>query len=93
MPSLYRRREEDLRAGRFESEITSVEQHVAVDKVNSRKGLLHCQRCGKSFEEYSRTCPRCDRKDAIGYIKPIPMDLREQAHRRAVERSRRRLGL
>lgn len=93
MPSLNRRRENDLRAGRLESEIRIPEREAALRKLDSRKGLLHCKNCGGTFEEESTVCPRCDRKDGIGHIKRIPRDLLEQAKNNAIRRSRARLGL
>lgn len=94
MPSLQRRRESDFRGERLESEIRTPERQLALDKVqSSRKGLMYCNRCQTSFEENSRYCPKCDRKDETGYIRPIPQDLLAQARSRAIDRSKRRLGL
>lgn len=92
MPSLNRRREVDVRASRLESEIRSPEQVRAVALVNSRKGLPQCSLCGKTFEEYSRYCPRCD-KPTMGRIKPIPQDLRQQAKAGALRRAQAITGV
>lgn len=92
MPSLNRRRELDVRSDRFESEIRSPEQHRLAQLVGTRKGLPQCAACGKTFEEYSRYCPRCD-KPTMGRIKPIPQEFKEQARAGALRRARAKLGL
>lgn len=90
MPSLNRRKEQDLRADRFESEVR-VSEHEG-DFWNNRKKAPFCNRCKKIFEEQSRVCPRCDRKDEMGYIAQIPEKYVEEANRKAIERARRRIN-
>ena len=93
MPSLSRRREEDVRSGRLESVIRSPERTIAVDKVNTRKGLNFCNRCKLAFEEEGKYCPRCDRKDETGHIKAVPVEYREQWHTKELRKAKARLGL
>lgn len=74
-------READLRGGRFESEVRMVELQ-SPDLWNNRKALGFCRRCGKAFEERSRTCPRCDKKDQMGYITHLSNEEAERSRRR-----------
>lgn len=82
MPSLSRRREMDLRSDRFESEVRMSElQGGGVFK--GRERLPYCRRCQAAYEEKSKVCPRCDKKDEMGSLRPIPERFREEARRNA----------
>lgn len=89
MPSRERRREFDLRAGRFESEIRDAEFAKGSLARNGR--LPFCRHCGKAFEEQSKVCPRCERKDGMGYLAPIPERNIEEAQRNAYRRAMARV--
>lgn len=90
MPSRERRREVDLRASRFESEYNMAEfQREDPFRNKPRQRLPYCNRCQRTFEEKSKVCPRCDRKDEMGYLTRIPERHREEARRNAF----RRLGV
>lgn len=93
MPSLQRRREEDIRGQRFESEIRNVEMPEAMKKIHERKGLLYCTRTGKTFEEHSQVCPRCDKKDCLRRIKSVPGEFLDQFRNRAIRKTMERNGL
>ncbi len=90
MPSLSRRREQDFRAERLESELGDPQ---AAQRLYQQRGTLQvCQACGHAYEEYSKHCPRCDRK-TMATLKPIPSQHLAEAERNALRRSRERLGL
>lgn len=93
MPSLSRRRETDLRADRLESEIRMPESPAALSRLATRKGLLHCSNCKGVFEEESKVCPRCDRKDGMGHIRKMRESDIPYFKEQAIRRSRERLGL
>lgn len=84
MPNLSRRREQDGRAGRFESEVRSTE---AQDPKFAGKKKFMCSRCRNMFEERSRTCPRCETR-SMGELKQIPERHLDQARRGAIARAR-----
>lgn len=89
MPSRARRREVDGRAGRFESEIRDSE--AARNVLVNRSALPYCRRCQKVFEENSKVCPRCDKKDQMGRITPIPDRFIAEAERRAIREAKARV--
>lgn len=78
MPGLSRRREEDIRADRFESQIRK-------DDLKSNTRVFVCSKCRYPFEEKSRNCPRCDTK-TMNEIKPIPPQYVEEARRKAIRK-------
>ncbi len=84
MPSRSRRREDDGRADRLESEVRSVE---AQDPRFAAARKFMCKGCGHLFEERSRTCPRCDKK-TMGELKPIPEKYLSEARRGAFRRAK-----
>jgi anaerobic ribonucleoside-triphosphate reductase len=57
----------------------------------TKASLTYCNRCKRAFEEKSRVCPRCDKKDEMGKIAPIPEKYQEQAYQRALREARARL--
>ncbi len=89
MPSRAARREEDLRAARFESEVRQSEA-AAPDFAGKRK--FYCAPtlggCGRMFEERSRVCPRCERGKTMGELKPIPERFLDEAQRGAIARAK-----
>lgn len=89
MPGINRRRELDSRGDRFESEVRHSEL-VSPDLWKNRTRLYTCKRCGVCFEEASRTCPRCDKKDQMGYLTQIRERDRDEARNKAIERARRK---
>lgn len=84
MPIRSRRREEDHRAGRLESE---VRQEEAADPAFAAKRKFMCRVCGHLYEERSVNCPRCDKK-TMGELKPIPSKHLEEAQRNSLRRAR-----
>ncbi len=82
MPSLNRRREQDGRAGRFESEVRTVDIQ---DPSFAAKRKFMCSGCRQMFEERSRVCPRCDKK-TMGELKPLTPS--ESERKRSIERAR-----
>lgn len=85
MPSRERRREFDLRSGRFESEIRDAEMAKGV--LVNRTQLPKCSRCNRVFEEISKVCPRCETR-TMGYIRPIPEKYLDEARRNSLRRLR-----
>lgn len=85
MPSNSRRREFDIRAGRFESEIRDSEMANGLVKG---AGLYACSKCRRPFEEKSRVCPRCETK-TMCQVKPIPERHLEEARRNAIKEALR----
>jgi len=73
MPGRARRREQDTRGGRLESEVT--QSVVRKMKPHPTRGveqrLYTCSRCNTLYEERSRHCPRCDSR-TMCEIRPIP---------------------
>lgn len=84
MPIRSRRREEDHRADRLESEVRQSDME-ATGFAAARKFM--CRGCGHLYEEKSKNCPRCDKK-TMGELKPIPERHLEEAHRNAIRRAR-----
>lgn len=84
MPSLSRRREEDGRRERLESEVRE-EDMKGKDFTKVRKFM--CSGCGHLYLEKSRNCPRCDKR-TMGEIKPIPSQYLDEAHRNALRRAK-----
>jgi hypothetical protein len=87
MPSLSRRREDDGRADRLESEVRGTE---LMDPRFQKARKFMCSVCHHMYEEKSRTCPRCDRKTMceIRPMTPTPGEMdrsiaRARAHRGA----------
>lgn len=87
MPSLSRRRDEDGRRERLESEVRSQDMQ-AKDFAAKRK--FQCIRCGHMYEERSRYCPRCD-THTMGELRPIDSQHIEEARRNALRRAKGRL--
>lgn len=71
MPSYQRRKEEDIRAGRLESEIraSDMQRLNKVQAKGEKVRIFMCSNCKRIFEEKSRTCPRCD-THTMGELKP-----------------------
>ena len=71
MPGRDRRREEDLRAPRFESEMrTSDFAKLKTNDLGTIQARIYsCSNCNKPFAEKSRYCPRCDTK-TMGELRP-----------------------
>lgn len=88
MPSLSRRREDDHRADRLESE---VRQSEASHPSFAAKRKFMCRACGHLYEERSVNCPRCDKK-TMGELKPIPSQHLEEARRNSLRRARAGCG-
>lgn len=84
MPSLNRRREQDGRADRFESEVRQSEMTSPEFKA---KRKFMCSVCRNMYEERSRVCPRCDRK-TMGELKQIPSRHLDEARRGAIARAK-----
>lgn len=92
MPGLSRRREEDMRAGRFESEArVSDFGKIQAGPSGLSRPIFKCSQCGKTFLERSRHCPRCDTR-TMGEIRPIPEKYREQLRENEIRRIRRKHG-
>lgn len=89
MPSRGRRREFDIRADRFESEVRHVDM-ARKDFPSARKFV--CMKCNRMYEERSRNCPRCD-SHTMAEIKRIPDRLQEEARRNAIRRAKAGNGL
>ncbi len=85
MPTRARRREEDHRADRLESEVRQSEMQ---DPAFAAKRKFMCKACGHLFEEKSRTCPRCEKGRTMGELKPIPERFLSEARRGAIRRAR-----
>lgn len=93
MPGQSRRREVDLRADRFESEMRISDlKGVKVKETYIDKKLYMCSRCQRGFEERSRYCPRCDTK-SMGWVRPIPERERERFKRNEIARIKSRRGI
>lgn len=90
MPNLARRREVDLRAPRLESEIS--DPQVTAELLRRKGRVAMCTHCGHAFEEESKTCPRCDRKDGMGFVRPIPEKHQDEAFRGALRRAQARIA-
>lgn len=89
-----RRVERDLRAPRFESEVRAPE--MKDPNLFKRGKIGFCNRCKRAYEDCSKHCPECSRKNLsneMGTLRPIPEGLKEEARRKALERARRGLGL
>ena len=84
MPSLSRRREEDHRSDRLESEVRQTELQ---DPAFRGKRKFMCSKCRHLYEERSRICPRCD-SHTMGELKQIPKKNLDEARRRSFERAR-----
>ena len=71
MPSYSRRREEDVRAGRLESEVraSDLQRMQATVNAGGKVRVYMCPHCRRLFEERSKTCPRCD-KPGVGELVP-----------------------
>lgn len=93
MPGPNRRKEEDIRAGRFESQMrTSEMQKLKYNEAGTLQSKVYqCRKCGNAFEERSRHCPRCDSR-TMGELRPIPEGQRQEAQRKAIERARAKYG-
>lgn len=90
MPGLGRRREDDLRSDRLESQVRMSEASASLSKpFGPGKRLFMCSSCRRPFEEKSRHCPRCDSK-TMGEIKAIPPQHVEEARRKSLERLKAR---
>ena len=87
MPSLSRRREEDGRADRFESEVRQTE---ITDPSFAAKRKYMCSHCHRMFEERSRFCPRCEKGLTMGELKSFTPT--EAERNRSIERARARKG-
>lgn len=83
MPNLSRRREEDGRAERFESEVRESELR---NSSFAEKRKFMCSKCHRMFEEKSRTCPRCESGRTMGELKQT--NVTESEFKRSVERAR-----
>jgi len=72
VPSYSRRNEEDVRAGRLESEVraSDLQRMQATVKAGGKVKFYQCSNCHRLFEERSRTCPRCDTR-TMGSLDPI----------------------
>lgn len=77
MPGLARRREQDTRGPRLESEVTaSVLRRMKPHPTRTvERQLYACSRCNTLYEERSRHCPRCDAK-TMNEVRHIPEDQR-----------------
>lgn len=89
MPSRARRLEVDLRADRFESE---VRQSHLQDPAFAAKRKFQCGKCGRMFEEKSRTCPRCESR-TMGELRRIPDHHLEEARRNSIRRAKEGRGM
>lgn len=88
---MRRRREEDSRDGRFESQMRMHEaQKMPTTETYIKKKLYTCSRCHNLFEERSRHCPKCDSL-TMGQIKPIRENDREHYQRQSINRIKRSL--
>jgi hypothetical protein len=86
MPSLSRRREDDGRADRLESEVRDTELK---DPAFAGKRKFMCSTCHRMYEEKSRHCPRCD-THTMGELKPFTPT--EGEMERAISRARQHRG-
>lgn len=86
MPSLSRRREFDIRADRFESEVRQSEMS---DPSFKAKRKYMCSKCHTLFEDRSRNCPRCDSR-TMGELRPMTPS--EAERKRSLERARAHRG-
>jgi rRNA maturation endonuclease Nob1 len=66
------KREEDVRADRFESEVRTSELLSLQKKIKQgeRFKLYKCSNCDRLYEERSITCPRCGTR-TMGEIRRI----------------------
>lgn len=92
MPGLSHRREEYLRAGRFESEARISDfKAMRTGPSGLSRRVFTCSSCGKMFLERSRHCPRCD-STTMGEVKSIPEEYREKLRDKEIRRLRRKHG-
>lgn len=88
MPSLSRRRENDGRGERLESEVRQSEM-MNPSFVGKRKFM--CSKCSHMYEEKSRNCPRCDSR-TMGELRPIPERYLDEAQRGGIRRAKEGRG-
>lgn len=64
MPGLNKRREEDIRADRFESELYYDDvERMNKDALGGKGNKVYmCSECHALYAEKSVVCPRCDKK-------------------------------
>lgn len=93
MPSLARRREQDLRAPRLESEVTaSVMAGMKPHPTRTVEQRLYtCSRCHTLYEERSRHCPKCDTK-TMGELRHVPESERARFRQKELQRLRSKHG-
>ena len=84
------RKEWDLRADRFESEMKMSD--VKKLKYNEAGSLMSkvfkCKTCNTLYEERSRHCPRCDTR-TMGKLVPIKESERENYKRQSIDKTRK----
>ena len=71
MPSYQRRKEEDARASRFESEVraSDLERMKGRQAHGEHVKMYMCSKCHRLFEDRSIVCPRCETK-TMGELRP-----------------------
>jgi len=82
VPLERKRKETDIRAERFESEVRMSDlQRLA--KENRKRYM--CSNCNKMFEERSVVCPRCEKK-TMNEIRIVPEQFRDSYKEREIKR-------